>query len=755
MHENQEVEALVTVAKTVNALMCMLSPEGYFVYLNHYWPELLGWTLDELKSRPFTDFIHPDDVEMSLAAASAISEDSQSINIFRNRFKTKSAGYRWIEWRGAPGENGLIIASGQDVTERALSEQQNQSNLQLLEHAGSIGQIGHWSVDFETKEVLWSDQIYVIHGVTREEYSPELESAINFYHPDDIDKVRAHVDTALAGNADWQFNLRIVRPSGEVRHVASKAQISRDSNGNPSHLFGIFQDITDYEAFTAQFKLLSQVAETGTTGVVITDELSRVVWVNKAFVELSGYQLDEIRGSVPGKFLQGEETAQNTVDEIRHNLEKRLNVDVEILNYRKDGSPYWIKLLISPVISNNGELTNFIGFQQDITHKKEQERLLADAQRRDAVNQLASGVCHDFNNILAVILGNIELIELTNTENISAYVMSLRNASERAQSITQRLLKMARTSESSKAVLVDVDSELANICSMLKEAIPSNITLVTNLRAKGYALVNKDDLVDGIINLIINAKYAITHHGQIEVCSEIVGSYDSQEYHIVAIPKQADSYIKLAVSDSGCGIPSASYEEIFRPFYTTRVNDDGTGLGLSLLANFVVREELGLTLKSKVGQGTEICIYLPLKQGLKTNDSDNEFRTEVNLSGVKIVLIDDELGLLEISRDLLRIAGAVTHSFADPQEALQYIQQNSDNVDIVITDHFMPGRIQGSDVVNTIKNLYPHIPTIVLSGNPMDTNLKGIDGKVLSKPIKLEDLKLEISNSIARHQSIL
>jgi PAS domain S-box-containing protein len=750
MQENKNPETLANIAKTINALMCIISPEGYFTYLNEYWTTLLGWTPNEIKAKPFVDFIHPDDIEISLDAATKISKENESINLFRNRYLKKEGNYLWIEWKAVPGENGQIIATGQDVTHRALTEQQNDTSLKLLEQLGSIDQIGYWSLDVIEKEVHWSEQIYNIHGVSPDEYTPDLESAITFYHHDDVDELRSLIDAALKGTTGWEFCSRIIRPSGEIRHVISKAEISRDTNGDPLSIFGVFQDVTDRETLSERIKLLSQVAENTIAGAVIADGFSRVIWINSAFTDISGYHLDEIQGHTLGKFLHGDETSKETIEEIHRNLEEKQNVDVEILNYRKDGSSYWINLLISPVISDTGKLTHFIGFQQDITEKKkqEQERLLADSQRREAMNQLASGICHDFNNVLAVVMGNIELIEVRNTSNNAAQIQNIKIALERAQSVTQKLLKISRKSEPTNAVLVDFDEEIKGICSMLKETIPSNIELKTHLNTNSFARVNKGDLIDSVINLIVNAKHSIPHHGQIDVSTEITLGYKIQGHYVVAIPQNADAFIKLTIRDDGCGILLTDFQRVFTPFYSTRTDNIGTGLGLSQLTNFIVREKFGLTLYSEIGKGTEISIYLPLKEDSNVLASDQVIAGPVTLLGLKIVLIDDESMLLELNKNLLSLAGAIVCAFENPQEALGYIQQHSHEINIVITDHFMPGGILGSDIVNIVNDMYSHIPCIILTGNPMDINLKAIGGKVLAKPIKFEELKLEVFESL-------
>lgn len=257
-------------------------------------------------------------------------------------------------------------------------EQKLQSDNQrlLLKQVNSVGKLGHWNVSFETKEVYWSNEIYIIHGVSPDEYKPDLETAISFYHPDDIARITQLVNNALVNEEGWSFTLRIIRPDGEIRFVRSLAEISRDMSGEPTSIFGVFQDVTEHEELNKQVELLSHVANTSNVGVVICNKDKQIVWVNSAFTQQSGYELDEVINSNPGHILQGPKTNKETVKKMSRDLAAGNDFSAEILNYNKNGNEYWNKLLISSVKDLAGNITHFIGIQNDITEQKASEALL-------------------------------------------------------------------------------------------------------------------------------------------------------------------------------------------------------------------------------------------------------------------------------------------------------------------------------------------------------------------------------------------
>jgi PAS domain S-box-containing protein len=745
--------SLDMIADRINALICTTSGDGHFTYLNPHWQKVLGWSSEEIMAKPFIEHVHPDDRELTAKAFQQIL-CGEGVSNLRNRCSTRSGDYVWLQWFATLLPDGGVAASAHQIDDVVIIENTLKQHAVLLEQVSLLGHMGHWSVNFETKKVLWSKEIYDIHGVTPEEYTPELASVINFYHPDDIPKVNEYVNNALAKGEGWAFTVRLVRPNGEIRIVRSLAEIPKGIKGKPVTLFGVFQDVTDYEALNRQVELLSHVANTSNAGVVICDNQRKVVWVNTAFTSLTGYVLDEVMGKGLGALLQGPNTDKNTVQQIGKELAEGKDVSVEILNYHKNDSEYWNNLLLSAVKDSRGNITHFVGIQNDITEKKRQEQMTIKSQRLDAIGQLSGGICHDFNNILGILSSNMDVLRIKNKDaGLDTLLSSMETAILRGSAVTSRLLKLTKQ-QSEVAEVVDVDHELASAVEMLAQTVHKNIVISASFHSGKTAFIHKDALIDAVINLIINAQHAIEHHGDIVVSSHNVETFNYGKEEVLIIePKAAHSYIQISVRDTGCGIPQENITKIFDSLFSTRGHETGTGLGLNILMELVKHEVLGLTVQSQVGVGTNFNLWLPEAIDKRPIKEDTAIKTN-NIAGLKIVFIDDEISLLDVISSYLESVGAIMTCFSNAEEALSYIDTHHTSIDLVITDNNMPGSVQGQDIYRHVTQSYTGLSCLVMTGFAGDVSSYAPDADILQKPIRLMQLKNVIADSFKRATKI-
>ena len=230
---------------SLNTLVCKANKDGYYTYVNNYWVVSLGWSLDALKSQPFLSYVHPEDRDVTSATLAALFNSKCTVEGFRNRYKTISGEYVWLEWFAKTASDTEIVASATIITAKVALEEADRKQKALLQQAELIASLGHWSVDVVNEKVFWSDEIYRIHGVSKSDYEPTLQSAIDFYHPDDISIVQNYINEAIKKGEGWEVKLRIVRPSGELRQVHSKGMVEHDATGSISTIFGTFQDVTE------------------------------------------------------------------------------------------------------------------------------------------------------------------------------------------------------------------------------------------------------------------------------------------------------------------------------------------------------------------------------------------------------------------------------------------------------------------------------------------------------------------------------
>ncbi len=237
----------------------------------------------------------------------------------------------------------------------------------IIENAGEVLKVGYWQLDCNSNQLFWTDEIYTIHGVSPSRYSPQLDTAINFYHADDKPKIASAVENALLTGQEWScIKLRVVDDDQQERTVISSGNVSRNKNGEITKLYGIFQDITGSEKIALERDFLVTALKETTVGMVIADKNKHVIWVNGSFEKMTGYSLFEVEGKKLGSILQGENTDLKTIAKLKTHLKKGLPISTRILNYTKSGEPYWNELAISPIY-RDGKIAYYFAVQNDVS----------------------------------------------------------------------------------------------------------------------------------------------------------------------------------------------------------------------------------------------------------------------------------------------------------------------------------------------------------------------------------------------------
>ncbi len=296
----------------------------------------------------------------------------------------------------------LAPAIERELENAAKRRKQKQAEKDLrfseasLANAQRIAHVGNWDNDLKNNHLRLSEEIYRIFGISKEDFDGTLESLSSFFHPEDRQMVQAAIDAAIAKIAPLNLEHRIIRPDGEERFVCVIGEVIFDESGVPIHIIGTGQDITDRKKNEAEMRLMKSAIDSIAEGIVISDAQkpdNPIIYVNSAFEKLTGYNFEEIKGQ-NCRFLQGAETNHQTVNEIREAIEQKTTFRGDILNYRKNGEPFWNELSISPVFDESGLLTNFVGAQQDISERKQAEETLraSEAKFRQLVDSSIIGI---------------------------------------------------------------------------------------------------------------------------------------------------------------------------------------------------------------------------------------------------------------------------------------------------------------------------------------------------------------------------
>ncbi len=386
-----------------------------------------------------------------------------------------------------------------------------------------------------------------------------------------------------------------------------------DAFGQHIGFANVTQDITERKQAEEQLQLRDRAIESFVQGVVITDPTqpdNPIIYVNDSFIRLTGYTREEVIGK-NCRFLQGTLTDPAAVGRLRAALHEERPCLLELLNYRKDGTPFWNALSISPLHNAAGDLTHFVGVQTDISPFKQLEQRYQRAQKMELVGQLARGVAHDFNNLLTVISGYGDLLldMLGPNDPKREVVKGIREAGDRAVGLTRQLLTLSHQAVLEPKVL-DLNEVVQETEKLLRRMIGNDFLLTTVLDPNICRIkIDPSQLGQVLMNLTVNARDALAQGGRIVIETsdiELDEAYTAQ--HAAYKPGR---YVKMTVSDNGSGMTPEVQAHIFEPFFTTKEPGKGTGLGLATVYGIVKQSGGNIDVFTEPGYGTTFQIYLP------------------------------------------------------------------------------------------------------------------------------------------------
>ncbi|OBA00224.1 EAL and GGDEF domain-containing protein [Halomonas sp. G11] len=372
-------------------LFCCLDLKGQVLQVNPAFESLLGYPARELLGKSAGKVIDKRDhgvIEAKLACLVA----GEEVAPFEVRARSTSKALHWLEIDPSLGE-GMVYVVARVVTKRKHVEDQLWRTQQLFRIVGETALIGGWYVDMDEGRPTWSDEVCRIHGV-EPGFQPTYEDAVGFYTAASQPRIKARFAACCERGVDFDEAFEIVTRDHRPIWVRVIGKAVRDSEGNVIRVQGSTQDITASKATERQLQLLERSVESSTNGILIVDAGRAdlpIVYVNTAFERITGYNRQEVKGR-NCRFLQGEETDPNAVKQLRKAIAAQTEAHVVIRNYRRSGAPFWNDLYISPVRDELGQVTHFIGVQNDISEQREYQAQLAYNANHDALTGLPNRV---------------------------------------------------------------------------------------------------------------------------------------------------------------------------------------------------------------------------------------------------------------------------------------------------------------------------------------------------------------------------
>lgn len=492
--------------------------------------------------------------------------------------------------------------------------------------------------------------------------------------------------------------------------------------------------------------------------MVLTDprqDDNPIVFANKAFLDLTLYEEDEVVGR-NCRFLQGAQTDRAEVARIREAIEKEQSIALELLNYKRDGTPFWNAVFIGPVHDMSGKLLYFFASQIDVTRRRENDKHLLQTQKMEAVGQLTAGLAHDFNNLLQVVNGNLELAAArAQDERLLRYIGNARDAAGRGAKLTGQLLAFARKSRLDPRA-VDINATINGFIDVLETSLGKQVDLQLTLR-RGLppAVLDPEQFEMAVLNIAINARDAMPGGGLIEL---VTGRLEL-DGDAAARGLSPGSYVVVEVRDEGEGMPAHIIERVTEPFFTTKPTGKGTGLGLAMASGFVQQSRGRLEIDSTPGAGTTIRLLFPAASDRNPPagtpaPAPMSAHPDDEAPGAHILVVEDSVEVLELAREILEEVGyRVTTAETGDQALATFETFAPGTLDLVFTDLIMPGGINGIVLAAEIQRRDPDVPILMTTGYNEELVAEGparsgLD--VLGKPYRRSDLLDRVRQALNR-----
>jgi two-component system cell cycle sensor histidine kinase/response regulator CckA len=506
-----------------------------------------------------------------------------------------------------------------------------------------------------------------------------------------------------------------------------------------------FFDITERKKSVEQIRRSESryrsIIENAPYGICRVDRNGNIVMANQPLLSMLGYQNeDEVLGlHIATKVYADPEERERMIS--NSSLDGP-TVAFETKWVRKDGKTIMVRVAGRLLAADDELFGGYEGFVEDITETKSLQKQFEHAQKMEAVGRLAGGVAHDFNNLLMVMSGYAQLLGESSNDSVKVteYAHQIHAASSKAAAITLQLLAFSRKQIVDPTAL-DLNFIVKDIGKMLPRMLGDDVELTLALESQlGTVRADRTQIEQVIMNLAVNARDAMPKGGQITVETRNVDldiGYDRQRE--VTVPP--GRYVSLTVSDNGIGMSPETQLRMFEPFYTTKEEGKGTGLGLATVYAIVKQSYGFIWVYSELGKGSSFKVYLPRLDAPPARELS--LQAEVTPGGTETILLtEDDPGLREVGRVYLESKGYTVLEASNANDAVKVCSTYQHPIDLLITDMVMPGQ-SGLDLAKAALEIRPTLTVVLMSGytdRMLDISSIGFEARFLQKPFSLDAL---------------
>jgi PAS domain S-box-containing protein len=518
--------------------------------------------------------------------------------------------------------------------------------------------------------------------------------------------------------------------------------------GGPS-LLGVARDVTDRWQAQAEVSRLAQVVEQTADNVIVTDANGVIEYVNPAFERLTGYSREEVVGQTP-RLLRSGVHGPALYREMWSTIASGGTWRGRLTNRCKDGRLVVEEGAISPIRDGAGTLVGYVSAQHDVTRQTALEARLAQTQKLESIGRLAGGIAHDFNNILVAVLGFVDLLERGPLgERQHRYVRGIGEAARRAADLTKQILTFSRQGSPERRPL-ELATVVDEACKLMRAALPAGVELSEGTSSSALVCANATQLHQVVVNLCTNAGLAMRGRGgllELDV-SEVEVDASMTE---VCPPLVPGRHARLTVRDTGCGMSPEVQARIFEPFYTTREQNEGTGMGLAVVHGIVADHGGAIAVRSRPAAGSTFEVFLPTVIPGAEPTMPAAVEPAAARRAARVLFVDDDAVQVEIARETLGSLGYRVAGATSGQEALELVRRDPGAFDVVVTDAAMPG-MSGDQLAQELAAVRADLPIVLCSGfseraGELLGQLPMVRG-LLAKPYAREELSAAIQRAV-------
>jgi PAS domain S-box-containing protein len=767
-------------------IISVLSPAGEILYESPSLKPNFGYWPEEVVGRNAFEFIHPDDVDLVRQRLAQVASGDQQGVAVEFRFLHRDGSWRWLEaigsaqweyFRPETGEDanektlsGFVINS-RDITARKHMEAELREEQERFFNAFDLSPIGIALVAPDGRWLRVNRALCAIVGYDQGELlTTDFQ---NLTHPDDLAADLEMVRQLLAGEcSSYQLEKRYLHKNGGEVWVTLNVSLVRDEGGAPQYFISQIRDITEAKRVEERLRLLESAVVNANDAILITEARPidepgpRILYANEAFTRETGYTPEEVIGRTP-RLLQGPDTSRAALDEIRAALEKWRPSLTQVLNYRKDGTPFWVELSIVPVADEKGWYTHWVSIQRDITEQKQNAAALSAAKEEAekanrAKSEFLSRMSHELRTPLNAILGFGQLLEMAELpqEDLES-ARQITRAGRHLLALINEVLDISRIETGQLAVSLEAVS--------LDEVLAESLGLVRPLAAEtGVLLPATDPLQIGIYDeeVFVRADRQRLRQVLINLLSNAI-KYNRNGGSVGIATEETDGdKIRLGIRDTGPGIAPENLERVFTPFDRLGAENgeiEGTGIGLPLSQRLTQLMNGVLSVESQLGSGTTFWLELPraLDPALSPSPQQSLARANV-LSAVEtrwlLLYVEDNLSNLQLLQRVLAHRPEIKLINAkDGAQGLELARAHRPN--LILLDLHLP-IMQGQDVLHRLRadENTRDLPVIILSADATPGQVERLISAgaqaYLTKPFNVRELLRALSEHMRVHTPI-